>query len=415
VSDNEISSNPKPIGYFYEGYDKVKQDIGHDNQLEAYQFGFGQNQIGWFFHHGLGVKQDVQEALNIYKKLSDQLGAHFGQANLGQIYEEGSDKINKNPILALTWYEIAKENKVNTFNKNKVEQLSRSFDPDKLAQISKVVQQCKNKQFLNCFDLVIASNNPNIEDTKDTKNNTSTLANNSVNTNKPTIEIKQKRIALVIGNSNYAYSRLTNPINDAQDVSNILKKSGFEVIDQRNATLAEMVKSIRDFGDKLLGADVGLVYYSGHGVESKGHNYLIPVNATMAREDELAYQAVDANQILEKMNTAQKSVNILILDSCRDNPFTRSFRSTSRGLAQMDAPMGTFVAFSTSPGKTAADGEGRNSPFTKNLVQAISKSNSTIETVFKEVRKKVVEETKGQQVPWESSSLIGDFYFSRGQ
>jgi uncharacterized caspase-like protein len=190
-----------------------------------------------------------------------------------------------------------------------------------------------------------------------------------------------------------------------------LRQSGFEVIDQRNATLQEMTRGIREFGDRLLKSDVGLVYYSGHGLEVKGRNYLLPVNASMIREDEIAFQAVDANLILEKMNTAKKSVNILIVDACRDNPFARSFRSVNRGLAQMDAPTGTIVSFSTAPGKTASDGDGRNSPFTKNLVKAMMRADMPIEAMFKEVRKSVVEETKGQQTPWESSSLIGDFYF----
>ena len=220
-----------------------------------------------------------------------------------------------------------------------------------------------------------------------------------------------KRIALVIGNAAYNSAPLKNPLNDAADISLALRQSGFEVIDQRNATLQEMTRGIREFGDKLLKSDVGLVYYSGHGLEVKGRNYLLPVNASMIREDEIAFQAIDANLILEKMNTAKKSVNILIVDACRDNPFARSFRSVNRGLAQMDAPTGTIVSFSTAPGKTASDGDGRNSPFTKNLVKAMMRADMPIEAMFKEVRKSVVEETKGLQTPWESSSLIGDFYF----
>ena len=247
-------------------------------------------------------------------------------------------------------------------------------------------------------------------------NGTNVVANDSsINFSQPTSSSSYfsttKRIALVIGNSKSAYAPLRNPINDAADISAVLKKSGFEVIDQRNATLVDMTRAIRLFGDKLLQSDVGLVYFSGHGIEANGRNYLLPVNVNLQREDEIAFQAVDANLILEKMNTAKKSVNILIVDACRDNPFTRSFRGTNRGLAQMDAPTGTIVAFSTSPGKTAADGIGRNSPFTKNLLISMSKSNMPIEAVFKEVRKSVVEETKGLQTPWESSSLIGDFFF----
>jgi Caspase domain len=220
-----------------------------------------------------------------------------------------------------------------------------------------------------------------------------------------------KRVALVVGNANYKTRPLKNPRNDADDVSNALKASGFQVIDLRDATLQQMRNGVRQFGDRLINNDVGLVYYSGHGVEVKGRNYFIPVNADIMREDEIADQGLDVSLILEKMNTAGKGVNILIVDACRDDPFGRSFRSASRGLAQMDAPRGTIIAYATSPGKVASDGDGRNSPYTKNLVKAMQQPNKPIEQVFKEVRRAVQEETKNQQTPWENTSLSGDFYF----
>jgi len=220
-----------------------------------------------------------------------------------------------------------------------------------------------------------------------------------------------KRVALVVGNANYKTRPLRNPRNDADDVSIALKASGFQVIDLRDASLQQMRNGVRQFGDRLINNDVGLVYYSGHGVEVKGRNYFIPVNADIMREDEIADQGLDVSLILEKMNTAGKGVNILIVDACRDDPFGRSFRSSSRGLAQMDAPRGTIIAYATSPGKVAADGDGRNSPYTKNLVKAMQQPNKPIEQVFKEVRRAVQEETKNQQTPWENTSLSGDFYF----
>jgi hypothetical protein len=220
-----------------------------------------------------------------------------------------------------------------------------------------------------------------------------------------------KRLALVIGNSKYTQRPLDNAVNDANDVSKALKNTGFEVIDVRDATLSQMRTALRQFGDKLLNNDVGLVYYSGHGVEVKGRNYFIPVNADIKRSDEIADQSLDVGLVLDKMETAQKAVNILIVDACRDDPFGRSFRSGSRGLATMDAPQGTIIAFATSPGKVAADGDGRNSPYTKNLVVAMQEPNLPIEQVFKQVRRAVQKETKGQQTPWENTSLSGDFYF----
>ena len=222
-----------------------------------------------------------------------------------------------------------------------------------------------------------------------------------------------KRVALVVGNKNYKVRPLANPLNDADDMSRSLRSSGFEVIDLRDATLPQMRSAVRQFGDKLLTYDVGLVYYSGHGVEVKGRNYFIPVNADIMREDEIADQGLDVSLILEKMSTAGKGVNILIVDACRDDPFGRSFRSSSRGLAQMDAPRGTIIAYATSPGKVASDGDARerNSPYTKHLLRAMQSPNKPIEQVFKEVRRAVQDETKNQQTPWENTSLSGDFYF----
>ena len=220
-----------------------------------------------------------------------------------------------------------------------------------------------------------------------------------------------KRVALVIGNAAYKVHPLRNPRNDADDVSRSLKGSGFEVIDLRDASLTQMRSAIRQFGDKLLASDAGLVYYSGHGIAIRGRNYFIPVNADIQREDEVSDQSLDVALILEKMSTAQKAVNILIVDACRDDPFGRSFRSSSKGLASMEAPRGTIVAYATSPGKVAADGDGRNSPYTKHLVRAMQAPNKPIELVFKEVRRAVQDETKNLQTPWENTSLSGDFYF----
>jgi hypothetical protein len=241
-----------------------------------------------------------------------------------------------------------------------------------------------------------------------------TQQGSSITTQTASIGIVGRRIALVVGNANYKVRPLKNPRNDADDVSRSLKATGFEVIDLRDATLPQMRTAVRLFGDRLINNDVGLVYYSGHGVEVKGRNYFIPVNADIQREDEIADQGLDVSLILEKMSTAGKGVNILIVDACRDDPFGRSFRSSSRGLANMDAPRGTIIAYATSPGKVASDGDPRerNSPYTKHLVKAMQSPNKPIEQVFKEVRRAVQDETKNQQTPWENTSLSGDFFFS---
>jgi uncharacterized caspase-like protein len=221
-----------------------------------------------------------------------------------------------------------------------------------------------------------------------------------------------KRLALVIGNSKYKNSPLANPKNDADDISKALSDNGFTVINLRDASLPEMRAAVRQYGDKLIQHDVGLVYYSGHGMEVKGRNYFIPVNADIQNEDEVPDQSLDVSLILEKMATAKKKVNILMVDACRDNPYSRSFRSSSKGLTSMDAPSGTIISFSTAPGKVAYDGNGRNSPYIKYFLEAIKVPNKTVEQVFKEVRKNVQVETKNLQTPWENTSLSGDFYFN---
>ncbi len=222
---------------------------------------------------------------------------------------------------------------------------------------------------------------------------------------KPAAQIapQGKRVALVIGNAKYKFSPLNNPVNDATDMAASLRSVGFDVIEVKDATLKQMRAATRQFADKLEVSDVGLVYYSGHGIEVKGKNYLIPVNADIRREYEVVDQAFDASNLLRMMESLQsgtkKRVNILIVDACRNNDLPKSWRSTNNGLARMDAPAGSFISFATAPGQVAADGQGRNSPYTKHLLQALKQPNVPIEQVFKQVRRNVMAETSGEQVP----------------
>lgn len=236
---------------------------------------------------------------------------------------------------------------------------------------------------------------------------------------RPTSSKNERRVALVIGNAAYKSAPLTNPGNDASDVAATLRSMGFETILVRDATLAQMRGATREFADAAASSEVALIFYAGHGIEAKGRNYVIPVNADIKHEYELEEQAYDASRWLEMLEglktRSRQRVNIVILDACRNNEFARNWRSSSQGLARMDAPTGTFVAFSTAPGRVALDGAKgqRNSPFTKNLLRAIQTPDVPIELMFKEVRRLVVDETKSAQVPWENSSLVGDFVFKR--
>lgn len=224
----------------------------------------------------------------------------------------------------------------------------------------------------------------------------------------------ERRIALVIGNSAYSSGPLKNPVTDATDVAAALQKLGFQVSLKKNADLEAMEGAIEEFGNRLKRGGVGLFYYAGHGVQVGGANYLIPIGAKIDKESDVRYKAVDAGRILDEMANANNGLNIVILDACRDNPFGRSFRSASRGLAMIsNSPSGTFISYSTSPGQVARDGEGKNSPYTRALLENITKPGLTINDVFMNVRTKVKKETG--QVPWELSSLEGRFYFNPGR
>ena len=220
-----------------------------------------------------------------------------------------------------------------------------------------------------------------------------------------------KRLALVIGNGAYKIGPLKNPANDAQDMANALTETGFEVIHKENANRKVMKKAIRDFGRLLRYADIGLFYYAGHGIQVNGNNYLIPVNADIETESDVEFEAIDAGRVLGKMEDAGNELNIVILDACRNNPFARSFRSTNSGLAKMDAPMGSLIAYATAPGSVATEGTGRNGIYTKYLLKHMKTKGLKVEEVLKNVRIEVIRETCDKQVPWESSSLRGDFYF----
>jgi len=223
------------------------------------------------------------------------------------------------------------------------------------------------------------------------------------------------RVALVIGNASYLTGPLNNTVNDARAMAIVLESSGFDVLLHENVTNQnEMKRAVREFGMKLKTGGTALFYYSGHGMQVKGFNYLIPTQAVMNIEQEIEYEALDMGFVLAYMESAKSAVNIVILDACRNNPFARSFRDTKQGLSSMVAPTGTMVAYSTAPGSIASDGEEEFGLYTKALLSHMQRPGLKVEDVFKSVRADVLEKSHGQQTPWESSSLVGDFYFHRG-
>ena len=223
---------------------------------------------------------------------------------------------------------------------------------------------------------------------------------------------QERRVALVIGNGAYKAAPLKNPVNDARDMAAALKRLGFDVTLLTDAGQQEMDTAVREFGLKLRQGGSGLFYYAGHGLQVSGENYLVPVGADIQTESDVRYTCLPAGMVLGKMEDARNDLNIIILDACRNNPFARNFRSSEQGLAKMDAPTGSLISYATAPGSVASDGTGRNGLFTQHLLNNMATPGLPITEVFMRVRQSVVAETKRKQVPWEASSLIGQFYFA---
>jgi len=220
------------------------------------------------------------------------------------------------------------------------------------------------------------------------------------------------RVALVIGNSEYQQGgRLLNPVNDATDIAAVLQTLGFQVTLKRNTKYREMEDTIRHFGRDLRSGDIGLLYFAGHGMQVEGENYLIPTDAVLENAADVKHKTVPMNWVLDTMREAKNGFNVIIFDACRNNPFPQGQRGGFRGLAVAPKVRGALVAYSTSPDDVAADGQGRNSPYAKALLQYMKVPALAIEQVFKQVRIAVEQATYGKQTPWELSSLVGDFYF----
>ncbi len=228
--------------------------------------------------------------------------------------------------------------------------------------------------------------------------------------------IAEKRVALVIGNSAYQHAvQLANPKNDSSDMTAKLENLGFQVVSDQDLDLAGMRRTIRNFLEKIDGADMALFFYAGHGLQVNGNNYLIPVDAQLSGYNDLDFEALPMDLILSAMERSTK-VNLVFLDACRDNPFaeklSRSMGTRSgtvgRGLARLGSGVGSLISFATQPGNVAMDGAGRNSPFTTALLAHLGTPGQDITRDLIDVRRDVLAATQGKQVPWENSSLTGE-------
>ncbi|MGA2569370.1 MAG: caspase family protein [Terracidiphilus sp.] len=224
------------------------------------------------------------------------------------------------------------------------------------------------------------------------------------------------RAALIIGNSAYPKgSALRNPANDARDLAKALKRFGFATSVVTDGTIEEMENSLASFKKRLNSAKVGLLFFAGHGIQMKGENYLIAIDTKTSDEAAARHSSLPLNQVIETMEETPTETNIIILDACRNNPFERAWARSMipRGLAPVYAPKGTLIAYATSPGQVAFDGDGENGAYTAALLQHLDAVDCSIETMLKRVRNTLSASTSGKQISWEHTSLSGEFYFNR--
>lgn len=223
----------------------------------------------------------------------------------------------------------------------------------------------------------------------------------------------EKRIALVVGNSDYQQGYLKNPSNDASDISSTLQELGFSVDLVKDASRKTFHKAVQRFRNKL-GADteVAFFYYAGHGAQFEGDSYLLPLQSDINSAADLPIEALKAKDILTQMRSSNSEVNVMVLDACRDLPYRQLNRSASRGLSRIKTSDSTLVAYSTSPGQVAKDGKGRNSPYTEELLKHLSEKNLTLTQLFNNIGRAVKQNTNGKQIPWFNSSPMPDIYLA---
>lgn len=238
-----------------------------------------------------------------------------------------------------------------------------------------------------------------------------------------------RRVAIILGNGSYQNtSQLPNPPNDARDISRVLRTLDFQVFSFIDATRQDLERLQRDAERILRGADVGLFFYAGHGMQINGENYMVPVDASFDDVSDILSQLVSLTQFLRRMEEFTPT-NLIFLDACRNNPLAdviqnqvaagRSLNIGDRqkvdrvgqGLAEMHASVGTLIAYATQPGNVAEDGQGGNSPFTTGILRHIREPGQEIREILTAVRVSVLDETKQRQIPWDHSSLTEEFYF----
>lgn len=221
------------------------------------------------------------------------------------------------------------------------------------------------------------------------------------------------KIALIIGNATYPDSPLKNPVNDANAVQERLERLGFKTLKLTDASSKRMEEGLNVFSSYLNSSEVALLFFAGHGMQIEGNNYLTAIDTNFDKEIDAKYSSLSLNKVIEVMEDGTNQTDIIMLDACRNNPYERRWRGAdSRGLAPVYAPKGMIIGYATSPGQVASDGDGKNGAYTDAFLKHVSTSDITIEDLFKRVRNTLSSSTRGHQISWEHTSLMGDFYFN---
>lgn len=372
--------------------------------------------LGYAYEMGRGTEQDVEKSQQYYRKIIDIADKHNVQTyeiNLARERLSGGYVPNPKPNqLASITFLSPTTSSTTTYTLRAGVKSSTQITSKSVSVNGTSIPRGLNVINNNGYDLeinqIISLNRGNNTITVSITNGSGTTSKSlnvyvSDNSTPPT----EKRVALVIGNSNYPQAPLTNPVNDATDMAAKLRLLGFDVTLQTNLSHSGFDNALKSFKSKANYCDVALLYYAGHGMEIDGNNYLIPVDAPINDIDQLKYKSVDAYYALDILSGAKKK--IIILDACRNNPSTRG--ALHGGLAAMNAT-NALIAYSTSPGKTAADGSGRNSPYTYALLNALNNKNLTLPQLFQMVAKNVSAQKTGQ-IPWYVSSLVEDVILNR--
>lgn len=426
INEGEKNKKIEEDLYFYRGqsyyhtgeYDKALNDLDRALTLNHYNKGT----LYWYKARCYDKLAKHDEAASNYQTALRQ--AEKSKKLSSQILGDRAEYLSRKGDLAAAQEDLAKAKELDPTNKQlESVVLASNTSANRTAGGDKKSTQ------------LIIKNNPPKETAKETKSTPQTQQpqNNATKAEEPASSATspatvrtiadaykaEKRYALIIGNSNYPkdLGMLKNPVNDATDIATELRQSDFEVQLLTNATYVQIREAVRKFHDKLTNGPkdqtVGLFYYAGHGVQYQDENYLVPIDANVQFEDDIVRMCFPVQRmVLANMERSNSRMNIVILDACRNNPFPAATRSAGQsGLAEMKKARGSFIAYATAPGSVASDGTGRNGLYTQELLKALRKPGLTIEQVFKEVRVNVLRLSGEKQFTWDSSNIVGEFFF----